>query len=886
MMIRMGTADTLSDDELLRIGTPDPEAGFGALGTERGNLPLETIDVRSAVVGLTVRTEFALGFRNPYDVALEATYIFPLPDRAAVTGLRMEADGRIIEGVLEERAQARADYETALSEGKRASIAEEERPGVFSMRVGHILPGERVVIRTGLSGRLPFEDGEATYRFPLVVAPRYIPGAPLPGDQVGDGTAPDTDAVPDASRISPPLLLPGFPNPVRLSVEVDVDPAGLPLNSVKSSLHGVEIAEPGDVRGRANEAAGGSEASDGASGRRVIRLLPGNRVDRDFILRLGYGSEDAVTTSLAVRLDEDAADKQDEPPSGTFVLTVLPPSGDAATARPRDVVLVLDRSGSMDGWKMVAARRAAGRIVDTLTSADRFSVLAFDTVVETAPLLPAGLVAATDRHRFRAIEHLAQVEARGGTEMAEPLRQAADLLAAAPGEPRDRVLVLVTDGQVGNEDQILESLAPHLTGVRVHTIGIDRAVNAAFLDRLARVSGGRCELVESEDRLDDAMAQIHRRIGTPVATGLSLVAAGLAVDPASVEPARLPDLFVGAPLVLSGRFSGEPVGAVQVRGSAADGQPWQTSVTAAVSADAGLAAYWARGRVRDLEDGFASGHGDADTERKIVEISLKFGVLCRFTAFVAIDTRVVNQGGAMKRVTQPVDSPSGWDMLDAQADGVFPSALGGAGWTAAAKEKKRHARIGGPVAVSASASAPPMPSLRRAAIPKPGGGPGFGSVPPAPAAPASAAPFMPSNAPSPAPMAQPEPMPERDIEVPDFLREAPADLRARSQGPDLQVRVSTLLERLRTAASASYAERVEQLRQIAAELRQLLLNAPAERIEALSELADDLEQPLGADAADAAELDRRWQHAVTVLAGFSEAPEPQRRATAFWKRRS
>ena len=176
--MKTGTAEVLDDDETARFS--DPHAGVGALGTERGNLPLESIDVRSTVAGLAVRTELAQGFHNPYDVPLEATYIFPLPDRAAVTRLRMEADDRVIEGVIKEREQARADYDQALSEGKRASIAEEERPGVFTMRVGNILPGERIVIRTTLTGRLPFEDGEATYRFPLVVAPRYIPGRRCP----------------------------------------------------------------------------------------------------------------------------------------------------------------------------------------------------------------------------------------------------------------------------------------------------------------------------------------------------------------------------------------------------------------------------------------------------------------------------------------------------------------------------------------------------------------------------------------------------------------------------------------------------------------------------------------------------------------------------------
>src|SRR3954469_19974345 len=214
MTVRTSTVEVC--EEVRRL---EPDGGLGALRTERGNLPLELIEVRAAVVGLAVRTELAQGFRNPYDVPLEATYIFPLPDRAAVTRLRMETADRVVEGVVKEREAARADYEQAVTEGRRASIAEEERPGVFTLRVGNIMPGEQVVVRTTLSGRLPYEDGQATFRFPLVVAPRYIPGAALPGEPVGDGTATDTDRVPDASRISPPVLLPGFPNPVRLSIE-------------------------------------------------------------------------------------------------------------------------------------------------------------------------------------------------------------------------------------------------------------------------------------------------------------------------------------------------------------------------------------------------------------------------------------------------------------------------------------------------------------------------------------------------------------------------------------------------------------------------------------------------------------------------------------------
>ena len=640
------TAITTMHTDELRDRTD--EGGLGTLRTERGNLPLERIDAHATITGLVARTVLTEDFRNPYDVALEATYVFPLPDRAAVTGLTMEADGRTIEADLRERADARATYDAAVAVGQRASIAEEERPDVFTLRVGNIMPGERVTIRLTMVGPLPYEDGEATYRLPLVVAPRYIPGVLLLGWGVGDGVEPDTDAVPDASRITPPILLPGFPNPIRLSIRADVDPGGLTLHGIRSSLHAIS----GSVEGRVTS----------------VAIEPGERVDRDFVLRLAYGEKEATASALTVEPDDSDASQ------GTFELTVLPPV-DAAAPRPRDVVLVLDRSGSMSGWKMVAARRAAARIVDTLTDADRFAVMTFDSVVEHPDHLPGGLVDGTDRNRFRAVEHLAGVTARGGTEMLAPLREATTLLAAAPaaasaaGPPaganeRDRVLVLVTDGQVGNEDQILSELTGALVGVRVHTVGIDRAVNAGFLGRLAAVGGGRCELVESEDRLDEALDRIHRRIGTPLLTNLTLSADGLTLVDGTTSPARMPDAFVGVPLVIRGRYSSSaPGAAARLQGRTAAGEPWQLTVPAVTAASGLLAPVWARGHLRDLEDRYAAGaQNPHELERQIVAVSLQNKVLCRFTALVAVDSRVVADGGPAHRVIQPVELPSGWDV--------------------------------------------------------------------------------------------------------------------------------------------------------------------------------------------------------------------------------
>ncbi|WP_229073287.1 VIT domain-containing protein [Actinoplanes sp. DH11] len=620
------SVNPMGPTELERL-RDQPDAGFGSLLTDRGNLPLDVLDVQASISGLVVRTELTAEFVNAHDTALEATYVFPLPDRAAVTGMTMTAADRTVTAHLKERGAAREQYDQAVAAGQRASIAEEERPDVFTMRVGNIVPGERVTVRLVMVGPLPYEDGAATFRFPLVVAPRYVPGTPLPGPYAGDGQHPDTDAVPDASRISPPVLLPGFPNPLRLSIGVQVDPAGLELGEVRSSLHTVTDHEG------------------------TLRIAPGERADRDFVLRLAYaaGGESAVAVPDS---DSDSDSK-----GGTYQLVVLPPEA-AAPPRPKDVVLLLDRSGSMGGWKMVAARRAAARVIDTLTSADRFAVLTFDHHVEKPAGLGDGLSEASDRNRYRAVEHLARADARGGTELLSPLSAGLALLSDSTG--RDRVLVLVTDGQVGNEDQIVREVRPLIGSTRVHTVGIDRAVNAGFLGRLAALGAGRAELVESEDRLDEAMEHIHRRIGAPVVTGLTLTGDGITLIEESRSPARLPGLYPGVPLVITGRYTGTPAGDLTIIGRTRDDQPFRTAVTVQQRAEPAVTSLWARARLRDLQDAYAA--GDHALEQEIVHTSLRFGVLCRFTAFVAVDERVVNEGGSTKRVTQPVEFPSGWEM--------------------------------------------------------------------------------------------------------------------------------------------------------------------------------------------------------------------------------
>jgi Ca-activated chloride channel family protein len=642
----------LTDAEIEGL-TSEDEQGFGALLTDQGPLPLKGLDVQAGLEGLIAQVSMTQTFVNTHAEPLEATYIFPLPDRAAVTSFRMEVAGRIVEGILKERSAARCEYDEALQAGHRAAITEQERPGVFTMRVGNLPPGEKATVRLTMIGPLVYDSGQVTFRFPLVVAPRYIPGTPLEGQSVGAGVAVDTDAVPDASRISPPVLLPGYPYPVRFTLTVDVASAGLPVRGFRSSLHAV--IEKG-VGSHLPERPEGCCAQMAPAGALRVTVQPGERLNRDFILRYQLG-EESVTTSLLLVPDTGTESRE-----GTFLVTVMPPapteSRQLKEGRPRDVVFVLDRSGSMAGWKMVAARRALGRMVDTLTERDRFAVLAFDDALETPPICQGGLVPASDRNRFRAIEWLGQIDARGGTEMAQPL----DLALAQLTSERDRVLVLVTDGQVGNEDQLLQAFAQRVQGIRIFTLGIDTAVNEAFLKRLAALGGGSCDLVESEDRLDEVMDKVQRRIGAPLWTGLQLEAHGIRLESDSQVPARLPDLFPGVALTILGRYRGGEGGLV-LKAVDEAGRPLAQTFAAHVSHNPAIAQVWARGRLRDLEDRWIVGaqESPAELEKKIVALSLRFGVLCRFTAFVAVDrSQTVNEGGRQQRLIQPVELPAGW----------------------------------------------------------------------------------------------------------------------------------------------------------------------------------------------------------------------------------
>ncbi len=617
--------------EVPRFEPGEPDRRPPALASPRGELPLRAVTVRAHVAGATADVEIEQTFDNPFDEVLEVSYVFPLPDLAAVTSCELRIGERVVAARLEERGAARETYARAIEEGRGVALAEQERPGVFTLTLGSLPPGERASVRFRMAYLLPREDGRHVLRFPLVAGERYVPGAPLGGEPVGDGTAPDTGRVADASRISPPRLAPGAERPA-LAIEVTLVHGALGIDEIESSLHAIRELSGGD--------------------RTIVRVVPGERLDRDFVLRFRVGG-DAIRTQLVTCADAGPAPYRAAPGEGeaTFQLTLVPPVA-RLRGRPRDLVLLLDRSGSMDGWKIVAARRALARIVDVLDDGDRFAVYAFGSeTVACADLAADRLHAATAANRARAVEMLTGMSADGGTEMYQPLELAAGLLAGDPA--RDRWIVLVTDGQVANEDELV-ALVARAPDAKVLGLGIDDAVNASLLRRLAAATGGRVELVQQEAELEDALDRLHVAIAVPVIERVTVEAGGIV--PGTVVPAGPIHVFPGVPLVVRGRCRG-PLDAATVRGRIGR-EPFEATVRGAPGELPALRACWAREQLLALEDRFAAASRElrGALADEIIATSLRFGVLCRFTAFVAVDEHGPVTPPPSRSLQQPVEA--------------------------------------------------------------------------------------------------------------------------------------------------------------------------------------------------------------------------------------
>jgi Ca-activated chloride channel family protein len=589
-------------------GQPDPR-GLGGLIMMEGDvekpLPLQEVKVRANVVGNCCRTVVEQRFQNPLKVALAAVHIFPLPEEGAIVEMELQAGDVSVKAECREREEAEKIFQEAQESGYQAGLLTQERADVHTLRVTNLPPQTEVVVKLVLIEQLETIDGRLRWRFPTVIAPRYLPGEPIGHE--GPGVLPDSDHAPDASRLQPPLRLEG-----GTSLDLEVRILG-PVQDLASSLHALRV----DL---------------GKNGKEGVRIAPSGKatLDRDFVLAFTTGEE----SNAVVRAYSD----------GTYSLILVePPTLELPEALPRDAVFIIDRSGSMNGPKMEAAKLALKSALHGLQEGDHFNLIAFSSGHEA---FSEQLVGYSQETLDQADRWIDQINAQGGTEMLPAVRES---FKFDKNDGHVSTVLLITDGQVWNETELVAAVGHRRGEIRFFTMGIGTAVSANLLKRMAKVGGGTCELLTPKDDIEAAVAHLEARFGTPMAEGVRVVGGAVADD-------RPRTLFSGRSE--SWIMEGRPE-IVKVLGKTPTGElDLETSVD---EIDISLGSLWARERVASLENRMTMhAHEEESLRPEILRIALEHGIVSRFTAFVAVE-RSSKVTGERVEIVQPVELPMDWD---------------------------------------------------------------------------------------------------------------------------------------------------------------------------------------------------------------------------------
>lgn len=605
-----------------------PAGLFFKAGREDAMLEAPTLDseVEITIHGQVARVLVRQRFYNPSQAWLEGVYVFPLPERSAVDRLVMTVGERRIEGRILEKEEAEKVYREAAAAGKRASLLSSKRPNVFMTSVANIGPEDEILVEIEYQDRAVYDAGHFSYRFPLVVMPRYTPAPAAPlvsGPGTGNdeqprvqpivATLPPTPAIQlgEGRDLFGPVRHPddGLANPVTLRVELD---PGMDLAKLESLYHPVATE-------RLESGAWHVTLTDGP--------VP---ADRDFVLEWQPSAESAPEAAVfAEELDGDSY----------LLVSLLPPSADKGDTehpvQPRDLVFVVDTSGSMHGLSMAQAKAAVRFALDRLTPDDRFNVIRFDNA--TQALYP-GVRAATSANLNQAKGFVAAMQGEGGTEMRPALSFA---LREQPTPGRLRQVVFLTDGAVSNEHELFKMIAQGLSETRLFTVGIGSAPNSYFMRKAAEMGRGTFTYIGNVEEVSERMTALLTKLERPALTDLA--AAWPVPDGQAVEayPAALPDLYADQPVSFTVRLPGmsldQLAGDVVLSGRLGDGS-WQRRLSLEKAEPApGVAALWGRARFAEIQDGLYKGHDPKAVRQEAVQVALQHSLVTAYTSLVAVD---------------------------------------------------------------------------------------------------------------------------------------------------------------------------------------------------------------------------------------------------------
>jgi Ca-activated chloride channel homolog len=610
--------------------TPGSGAMLGLMPTPGSDeikqvpLPLKHTDVKASISGYIASVGVTQQFQNPYDTKIEAVYVFPLPQDAAINEFVMTIGDRRIRGIIREREEAERLYKEARAQGYRASLMTQERANIFTQKVANIEPGKQIDVSIRYFHTLPYSDGTLRFVFPMVVGPRFNP--PNQTDGIAAVAHGSIGTSKQSTEVS--YLRPNERSGHDISLSVDID-AGMTIEKLVSTSHEI-VTTPSDKPTR-----------------RHVTLSPGDTIpNKDFVLGIKLAS-DTIKPGLLTYQDKRG---------GFLSMLIVPPADLGSLPRhPMEMVFVLDCSGSMSGEPINQAKNAIKYALDELQPQDSFQIIRFSN---NASALGASPLPATPKNINAGKNYLRKLKGSGGTMMIEGI-------TAALNFPHDkeklRVVCFMTDGYIGNEAQILKAVKERVGEARIFSFGVGSSPNRYLMQRMASLGRGTAAYVGLGDDGADVMDSFFQRASRPAMTNLQINWQGAQVF--GTFPSQTPDLFVGQPITITGRYKGAPPNQITIQGQAA-GEPVliniQTNPTPPDNPHKALAPVWARTQIADLADKQAyAGDPHGELADQIKRLALNYNLVTAYTAFLAVDASQRTAGTQGTTVHVPVPVPKG-----------------------------------------------------------------------------------------------------------------------------------------------------------------------------------------------------------------------------------
>ena len=579
------------------------------------------------VNGLVASITLTQRFENPSNEWVHGRYVFPMPEQAAVDSLTITVGERVIRGVVKEKEQAKREFQAAKANGKKAGLLEQHRPNLFSMSVANIPPNSEITTEITWVETVQYAQGRFSLRLPTTLTPRFIPSAVateqspqyIPDQDItidpNNGWAQNNARVPDAAAITPPQIRPAIAaqeeeaqaraQPHLFSLNLTLN-AGIALADIVSVTHAIDVTQrEGDQRG--------------------VTLSNGRAsMDRDLVLEW---TPDANHSPSAAVFSQQLDGQYHN------LVMVMPPARNIVQTLPREILFIIDSSGSMAGVSMAQAKQGLKTALGYLSPSDRFNIIDFDSTASSLFSSPREVNTAS---LARAHEFISSLVADGGTNM----REALGLAFTQPVDQRFlRQIVFITDGSVGNEAELFNYIHHHLDDARLFTVGIGSAPNSHFMRGAARYGRGTFQFIDALDQAAGQMAELFGKLNRPVMRDIQIDWGTSEVPGETPEffPARINDLYVGEPIMVVSRSS-QPLSQITVSGQLA-GTPWSQNiaVTGLANSD-NLDKVWARRKVEDLESQrVVAGRPVEEIKKQIIEIGVLHQLVTRFTSFIAVE---------------------------------------------------------------------------------------------------------------------------------------------------------------------------------------------------------------------------------------------------------